>query len=68
VVSYRTCGGGGFGPPEQRDPERVLRDVREGKVSPARARDVYRVAVDTAAWIVDEEETARLRAVVRRKT
>jgi N-methylhydantoinase B len=67
VVSYRTCGGGGFGPPERRDPERVLRDVRERKVSPARAREVYRVAVDTATWIVDEEETARLRAVVRPK-
>ena len=44
-VSYRTCGGGGYGPPEERDPARVLRDVLEGKVSAARARDVYRVAV-----------------------
>ena len=45
VVSYRTCGGGGYGPPEERDPERVLRDVLEEKVSAERARDVYRVAV-----------------------
>jgi N-methylhydantoinase B len=62
VVSYRTCGGGGYGPPAERDPGLVLQDVREGKVSPARAREVYRVAVDTAAWRVDEAETARLRA------
>ena len=41
VVSYRTCGGGGYGPPAERDPERVLRDVREGKVSAERAREVY---------------------------
>jgi N-methylhydantoinase B len=41
VVSYRTCGGGGYGPPEERDPEGVARDVREGKVSLARAREVY---------------------------
>jgi len=41
VVSYRTCGGGGYGPPRERDPELVRRDVREGKVSPVRARDVY---------------------------
>ena len=45
VISVRTCGGGGYGPPEERDPERVLRDVLEGKVSAERARDVYRVAI-----------------------
>ena len=38
TISYRTCGGGGYGPPSERDPERVRRDVREGKVS-AGARD-----------------------------
>jgi N-methylhydantoinase B len=41
VVSYRTCGGGGYGPPGERDREAVSRDVREGKVSAARAREVY---------------------------
>jgi N-methylhydantoinase B len=41
VVSYRTCGGGGYGSPAQRDPEAVARDVREGKVSVERAREVY---------------------------
>jgi N-methylhydantoinase B len=42
TVSYRTCGGGGYGPPEERDPELVARDVREGKVSLARAQGVYK--------------------------
>jgi N-methylhydantoinase B len=41
VVSYRTCGGGGYGAPGERDRELVARDVREGKISAARARDVY---------------------------
>jgi N-methylhydantoinase B len=45
VISVRTCGGGGYGPPEERDPELVRRDVREGKVSAERARDVYGVPV-----------------------
>ena len=49
VVSYRTCGGGGYGPATERDPALVLRDVLEGKVSAQRARDLYRVAIDTAA-------------------
>jgi len=60
VVSYRTCGGGGYGPPEERDPARVLRDVLESKVSAERARDVYRVAV--AGREVDEGATKELRA------
>jgi N-methylhydantoinase B len=62
VVSYRTCGGGGYGPPHAREPERVLKDVREGKVSAQRARDAYGVAIDTHSWTVEEAETARLRA------
>lgn len=62
VVSYRTCGGGGYGPPVARDPRRVLRDAREGKISLTRARDVYRVAIDPVTWTVDERETASLRA------
>jgi N-methylhydantoinase B len=62
VVSYRTCGGGGYGRAEQRDPQMVLSDVREGKVSLTRAREVFGVAIDTAAWKVLEEETSQLRA------
>ncbi len=61
IVSYRTCGGGGFGPPEERDPDLVLKDVREGKVSLSRASDIYRVAIDPESWTVDAAETARLR-------
>ena len=59
VVSVRTCGGGGYGPPAERDPERVLRDVLEGKVSAERARDVYRVALAERA--VDDAATRALR-------
>lgn len=38
-------GGGGYGDPADRDPERVLEDVRAGYVSIERARDVYDVPV-----------------------
>jgi N-methylhydantoinase B len=61
VVSYRTCGGGGYGPPQERDPTLVLRDAREGKLGIERARDVYRIAIDPTTWTVDQAETARLR-------
>jgi N-methylhydantoinase B len=61
VISYRTCGGGGYGLPEERDPLAVLRDVREGKISLKRAAEIYRVAIDVESWSVDEAETAKLR-------
>jgi N-methylhydantoinase B len=60
IVSI-THPGGGYGPPHEREPERVLDDVREGWVSRERARDVYGVAV-SATGELDREETARLRA------
>ncbi len=59
IISVRTCGGGGYGPPEEREPERVLRDVLEGKVSVERARDIYRVAI--ADRQIDRETTDELR-------
>ena len=59
VISVRTCGGGGYGPPEEREPELVRQDVREGRISAERAREIYRVAVDGDD--IDEAATAELR-------
>jgi N-methylhydantoinase B len=61
VISYRTCGGGGYGPAHERDPQLVLRDVREGKVSYDKAVEMYEVVVDVDTWTVDEAATRRLR-------
>jgi N-methylhydantoinase B len=41
VVHLHTGGGGGYGPPSERDPEAVHRDVREGYVSEEYARRHY---------------------------
>ncbi len=43
IVHTRTGGGGGFGPPSERDPEAVRRDVREGYVSAGAALRDYGV-------------------------
>ncbi len=61
VISYRTPGGGGYGPPFERDPEGVLGDVLDGKVSVARARAAYGVVVDIDRRRVDLEATQKLR-------
>jgi N-methylhydantoinase B len=55
-----SCGGGGYGPPTERDPEAVLHDVRERWVTTARARDVYGVVIDEQGSL-DVGATDRLR-------
>jgi N-methylhydantoinase B len=59
-------GGGGYGPPAARDPERVLADVRDGYVSIEQAREEYGAAIDPVTWTVLSEETEKLRAATRR--
>jgi N-methylhydantoinase B len=61
-VTLELPGGGGFYRPEERDPEMVREDVREGLVSLEQARNVYRVALDAATLELDLKETARMRS------
>lgn len=59
VISMCT-GGGGYGPPHERDPALVAKDVGEGWVSAERAREIYRVAI-AIDGSVDEAQTRLLR-------
>ncbi len=59
--SVRAAGGGGYGNPKERDPERVLEDVLEGYVSREAAQSVYGVAISGGK--VDWEATKKLREV-----
>ena len=62
VISFQTCGGGGYGAPSDRNPQAVLTDVRDGKIGITRAREVYRVLIDPKTGRVDDKKTAELRA------
>lgn len=57
----RSGGGGGYGPAQERDPELVARDVRDGYVSAQFAREVYGVAL-APNGSVDRDGTRALRA------
>ena len=46
TISYRTSGGGGYGNPFTRNPQKVLEDYLQGKISYERAHDKYGVEVD----------------------
>src|ERR1700730_7345521 len=71
IVQLNTPGGGGFGDPFSRDPERVRQDVIEGYITSEGARDyggvvnflgredeLVRLPVQ---WVIDEFATAELR-------
>jgi len=62
-VRVERPGGGGLGNPLQRPVDKVLDDVRQGYVSPARARDDYGVAIHLSdgAVEIDPGETRVLR-------
>lgn len=62
VVRIETAGGGGYGPPWERDPALVLRDVEDGLVSVEEARRSYGVVVKDGR--IDEAATAALRSAM----
>jgi len=61
LLSWELGGGGGWGDPFERDPERVSQDVRRGYVSLEAARRDYGVVLNPGDFGVDAEATARLR-------
>jgi N-methylhydantoinase B len=61
-IYHRISGSGGYGDPAERDPETVLRDVQEEKISIERARACYRVAIDSAEMMLEQKATANLRS------
>jgi N-methylhydantoinase B len=65
VYRHEQPGPGGWGDPLERDPARVLKDVRNELVSLAAARDDYGVVLDPATWTVDEAATVARRAELR---
>ena len=63
-VRIVTGGGGGWGPPSERDPLDVADDIRDGLRDVAEAERLYGVVFDSASGAVDEAETQRRRGAV----
>jgi len=64
VFSWELAGGGGWGDPHKRDPERVRQDVVRGYVSRKAAEDVYGVVLDSGDLTVNVTATERCRASI----
>ena len=65
VIRHVTAGGGGFGDPLERDPERVLHDVVNGKLTAGHVAREYGVIIDPPGLAVDGPATAEARARLR---
>ena len=62
VVTMDAAGGGGYGDPTERDPERVRQDVAQGYVTVEVARRDYGVVLEPDTLGVDEAATEALRS------
>lgn len=62
AITNLTGGGGGWGSPFEREPERVAHDVKQGFVSVEAASRDYGVVVDPETFAVDASTTEKLRA------
>ena len=64
-VRFQLMGGGGYGDPFAREPERVAEDVRAGLVSLELARSAYGVVFEPGTHAVDRPATEAARRVGR---
>jgi N-methylhydantoinase B len=61
LIIHEQAGAGGFGDPLARDPQRVVEDVLDGKITPAYATDQHAVVLASSGQL-DMAATARLRS------
>ena len=69
-ITFWSAGGGGYGDPLEREPERVVEDVRDAYISLAAARSQYGVVVREIdrrqlQYTIDEAATDALREEMR---
>jgi N-methylhydantoinase B len=65
VVSFQTGGGGGYGSPLEREPEKVLKDVINGYISLRKAGEEYGVVIDKDRMKINAAATKELRNKMR---
>ena len=65
TMRLETAGGGGYGSPLDRDPDLVLSDLLDGKISVAVAADVYGIALTEDGKDIDHERTEQRRLALQ---
>ena len=67
VFEYTWQGGGGYGDPLDRDPEQVVRDVKNGLVSQGAAKKLYGVTLNKKTGKINPSATNKLRDTIRKR-
>ena len=62
MFQHVSPGGGGHGDPWERDPDLVLRDWLDERITAAHAREAYGVVLDTENRAIDQRSTEELRS------
>jgi len=65
TIYFGVGGGGGYGDVLERDPQAVMRDLRDNRMTHWAARNIYRVVYDEASLRIDAAATERARQEVR---
>lgn len=68
LMILESAGGGGYGPPCRRAPERVLDDLLDEKIGLETAESVYGVVITQTGMEIDTAATARRRAQIDKVT
>ena len=66
IVQFDKWGAGGYGDPLERDPERVLEDVREGYISSDSAHEMYGVVIRDLVLDIPGTEARRKQSAAER--
>ena len=67
LISFHSSGGGGWGDPLERDPERVLQDFKNELITLDIAENIYGVKIDPEKMEIDWETTKQLRERLKRE-
>jgi N-methylhydantoinase B len=61
ILFQQAGGGGGYGDPYLRPPDKVATEVRNGIISLKKAEDEYGVVIDPETLAIDQDETTKIR-------
>lgn len=67
IFEFHNMGGAGFGNPFERDPEKVLADVKDEHISVSKAREIYGVVIDGDKLKIDIDATEIMRKQSKNK-
>jgi len=67
IMCFGLGGGGGYGDVLEREPERVLADLKEDLITSEVAEKIYGVVIDPVTGLADAAATQRRRAAMRRE-